>query len=176
MKNQFYFILKILIFAIIITSDLHSEELSVQPSESKHSFNPDGYYFPSSPVIVSNDFQLKFLDIHTNDYSKGDALGTTINSKPKVRMSFIDNKSKKILSFNCKQWKIEKNKIDILCRSTPVGVINIHGHFLDQRGNFWDRDDIVPQVTVIMKADMTFTRGQNNVSQFPVAFTYWSGD
>jgi len=64
----------------------------------------------------------------------------------------------------------------VVCPSTPIGVVSVRGRFIDRRGQFWSRNDIVSQKTIVAVAIVKVTRdGKDQISR-RVSFTYWEGD
>lgn len=159
------------VVAQTLTSDL--KKLSTQEL-----FDPNGYYFPVREGFVVGGWKIEWFDIQALEYYYDDVLhyDRPRPISPVVRLTITRQKDQKKFSYKCPNPVVSQEVLTIVCSKTSIGTVSIQGSFIDKRGQFWDRKEIIPYKTVVLNATITVEDklGQRIFRQIP--FTYWEGD
>jgi hypothetical protein len=122
-------------------------------------FDPTGYYFPVQPIVVARS-KVAWIALMPGFYELNVASDTANSGR----------------DYSCAVLSLTRDSLDLRCPSTPLGLVRVHGAFVDRGGSFWNREDITPQETVVLRATVTAERGGRQVLARHVDFTYWVGD
>lgn len=140
-------------------------------------FDPDGYYFPAPDLVVSG-YKIAWVSLTTLEYYFEGELhyGNPRFLPPSAHLVLTRVVDQSQSSYNCPQPIIRRDLLAVVCQSTPIGVVSIRGTFVDKRGQFWNRNDIIAQKTIVADAAVTIAQDGNGQESRRVFFTYWEGD
>jgi hypothetical protein len=125
-------------------------------------FDATGFYVPH-PVLTPRGHYFSFIDIKS------------IEPNYEVRVEFEEGGNVRS-RHDCPKPLITRDTLDIRCPGTPLGVLRVAGTFLDKRGRFWNRNDVVDNETIVLVARVTVeSRGRVTFSEV-VQFAYSGGD
>lgn len=134
-------------------------------------FDADGYYFPSTPLSVSG-LNIEYLDLNTCVYYYEGKVHEQPRAIPPVVFIRVKGQKKSISASD-----ILINQDTVSFRFTSQGkTITFAGTFLDKRGKFAGRDDIIPQKTVLLRGRFNVSEGETTVQSIESSFTFWEGD
>ena len=125
-------------------------------------FDATGYYRPHDALTLSGHY---FSSIDIN----------SIEPYYEVHIEFEASGNARS-RHECPRPLITRDTLDIRCPRTPIGTLRVAGTFRDKRGQFWNRDDVRPNETIILVARVTVESGGRVRSSQVVQFTYWAGD
>jgi hypothetical protein len=151
----------------------HSVVLAIEPSF----FDPDGYYFPAPDLVVSG-YKIEAIRIRTLEYYYGDGLHY---DKPRFHPPEVQLELTRVVDqtqsyYDCPQPIISRDQLTLVCQPSPIGVVSIRGTFVDKRGQFWKRKDIIAQKTIVVDGEVSIGQDGNGAKPHQVTFTYWQGD
>jgi hypothetical protein len=151
----------------------HSAVLAIEPSF----FDPGGYYFPTPTLIVSG-YKIESIRIDTLEYYYDNDIHY---DKPRFHPPEIQLKLTHVVDqaqshYDCSQTIISRDQLSFVCQASPIGVLSFSGKFVDKRGQFWKRKDVIALETIVVAGEITISQGVNNSKPRQVSFTYWQGD
>ena len=118
-----------------------------------------GYYFPTEQVVFG---AYRFEWITINDIAASIRLVSAANEAVFV-------------SVDCPQPLVRPDTLDLRCPGSPIGNLAISGAFADKRGTFWNRTDLDPRTTIVLRAAVTADSVNRKVPRH-IEFTYSRGD
>ena len=114
-------------------------------------FDATGYYLPHDVLTISGHY---FSHIAVN----------TLEPNYEVEIEFERGDAR--ATYECPKPLITRDTLDIRCPRTPVGTLRVAGTFIDKRGQFWNRDDLRANPTVVLVAEVRVeSRGRVTSSQ-----------
>jgi hypothetical protein len=144
---------------------------SMTGSAQTNLFDADGYYFPTPSLRVCS-LNIEYLDLNTCVYYYEGKVHDQPKAIPPVVFIRVKGQKKSISASD-----ILVNQDTLSFRFTYQGkTITFAGSFLDKRGKFAGRDDIIPQKTVLLRGKFFVTAGDSLVESKESSFTYWEGD
>jgi hypothetical protein len=146
--------------ASVVEKEAPAPQLAAEMKETEL-FDADGLYFPGEH-ITWGDFSVDYLSISSP--RKGDS------SPPEVEL-YMTTKSGAGTKFDCRNVTVAPDALRAEC-----GVVRIEAEFLDGRGRFGDRSEIVPQETVVLTGTISIIDGEQALRSWETKFTYWAGD
>lgn len=151
----------------------HSAVLAIEPSF----FDPGGYYYPAPDLIVSG-YKIESIRIDTLEYYYDNDIhyDKPRFHPPEVRLELTHVVDQTESYYDCPQPIISRDQLYFVCESSPIGVLSFSGTFVDKRGQFWKRNDVIAQETVVVAGEVTTSQGGNGSKPRLVSFTYWQGD
>ena len=147
------------------------------PAPDAGFFDPDGFYFPM-PSLAYGGYEFRWFELATLEYYYGGALHYDRPRflPPHAQLILAPLGADSTAAPMCPAPLITRDTVDVRCPATPIGSVRIAGHFVDQRGQYWNRGDVQPQQTVIIVARVTVEADGRLVLSRQVSFTYWQGD
>ena len=139
-------------------------------------FDPGGYYFPTTNVTLSG-YKIEWIGLHTLEYYYEGALHyqTPRFTEPSARLMLTRLADKSLSTHDCSNPTITRDSLAVICSSTPMGVVSVRGTFVDKRGQFWNRNDIVAEKAIVAVATVTVSRAGNDQRSLRISFTYSGG-
>ena len=122
-------------------------------------FDAVGYYFPTEEVVFG-EYHFQWITI--NDIAASIRLVSTANEAVFV-------------SVDCPHPLVRPDTLDLRCPGSPIGDLAISGAFVDKRGTFWNRSDLGPRTSIVLRAAVTADSVDRKVLRH-VEFTYSRGD
>jgi hypothetical protein len=156
--------------------------------DSADVFDPDGY-FALTDTLTIDGRTIETLDLHTVDFYYGGELHydrPRLVQPPDVRLILSDQRTApdgigdaeedggSQSTYRCEAARITADSLSVRCAGTAAGDVMIEGHFLDKRGNFWDRFD--ERSVELLVARITVSRGGAIIHDAVHRFTYFVGD
>lgn len=141
-------------------------------------FDPNGYYFPMGANLIFGGWKIEWMDIQSVEYYYDNELhyGRPRAVLPVVRLTLTRQKDQKRVAYKCPEPVISQEILSVVCPATPIGSVSIRGGFSDKRGQFWNRNEIIPYKTVVLNATVTIKNRQGTRFSRQLRFTYWEGD
>lgn len=98
--------------------------------DSQLYFDPDGYYIPSTDLIIG-DYQIDHFFLETSSY---DIETFTLKrlEEPNAYIGLTNIINKKFELYSCLNPQISENKLFIKSEPTPIGIITIEGELSDR--------------------------------------------
>ena len=178
LRAMFLCLILNLFFLVIDRAIAQTLTPGLKINSTQELFDPNGYYFPDGTDIVVGGWKIEWINIQAleNHYDNEFHYDSPRSIPPVVRLTITRQKDQKKFSYKCPNPVVSPEVLTVSCPKTAIGAISIQGKFLDKRGQFWNRNEILPYKTVVLNATITVENksGHRFFRQLP--FTYWEGD
>jgi hypothetical protein len=147
------------------------------PAFAQEFFDADGYYYPEEQIVVEG-FRFDWFSLETVSYYNDGKLDYEHPRYigPNASLLLVRTKDERKFSYRFPRPTIGKNKIFLTSVATPIGIVTIKGTFLDTRGMFWNRPDVIVMETPVFEGTLTVVRGGKRVYKKVGRFVFWEGD
>jgi hypothetical protein len=136
-------------------------------------FEPDGYYFPAKKLVIAG-YVISNIDVRTLDYSFDDTTHVLPSKtiEPEVFVSVVGAR-RRAKGFNV---KVSSDSLSFYFFVSPLDKVEFYGEFVDKRGRYYEKSDITPLKSVILKGTFGLFKKGKLKTTLNSNFTFWQGD